>query len=122
MKAKLIKTSNGYGLSDCELIAFYSSVRPEHNHWKLSEENCEEVFYGKTLDQIKKDYIESESKFWPEDEKDEYMGFLENDAILFLKGFKAGVEFVQSDSIEVRVSGFTNPGGGKKGELTLERI
>jgi hypothetical protein len=44
MKAKLIKTENGYGLEGVEIIAFYSSKRPVHNHYKLSKQNCDEVF------------------------------------------------------------------------------
>lgn len=44
MKAKLIKTENGYGLEGVEIIAFYSSKRPVHNHYKLSKQNCDEIF------------------------------------------------------------------------------
>ena len=44
MKAKLIKTENGYGLEDCDIIAFYSTIRPVHNHYKLSKQNCDEIF------------------------------------------------------------------------------
>ena len=44
MKAKLVKTENGYGLEDVEIIAFYSSKRPEHKHYKLSKQNCDEIF------------------------------------------------------------------------------
>jgi hypothetical protein len=44
MKAKLVKTENGYGLEDCDIIAFYSKNRPVHNHYKLSKENCDELF------------------------------------------------------------------------------
>ena len=44
MKAKLIKTENGYGLEDVEIIAFYSSKRPEHKHYKLSKQNCDSLF------------------------------------------------------------------------------
>jgi hypothetical protein len=44
MKAKLIKTENGYGLEDAGIIAFYSSKRPEHKHYKLSKQNCDEIF------------------------------------------------------------------------------
>jgi hypothetical protein len=44
MKAKLIKTENGYGLEDVGIIAFYSSKRPVHKHYKLSKQNCDEIF------------------------------------------------------------------------------
>lgn len=44
MKAKLIKTENGYGLEGVEIVAFYSSKRPVHNHYKLSKQNCDEIF------------------------------------------------------------------------------
>jgi hypothetical protein len=44
MKAKLIKTENGYGLEGVEIIAFYSSKRLVHNHYKLSKQNCDEIF------------------------------------------------------------------------------
>lgn len=44
MRAKLIKTENGYGLEGVEIIAFYSSKRPVHNHYKLSKQNCDEIF------------------------------------------------------------------------------
>ncbi len=46
MKAKLIKTENGYGLEGVEIIAFYSSKRLVHNHYKLSKQNCDEIFWG----------------------------------------------------------------------------
>lgn len=52
MKAKLIKTENGYGLKDCELIAFVSSVRTEHRHHKLSLKNCQAIERGYDLDEL----------------------------------------------------------------------
>ena len=52
MKAKLIKTENGYGLKDCELIAFVSSRRPEHKHHKLSLKNCQAIERGYDLDEL----------------------------------------------------------------------
>jgi hypothetical protein len=44
MKAKLIKTENGYGITGTGIIAFYSSKRPVHKHYKLSKQNCDEIF------------------------------------------------------------------------------
>lgn len=49
MKAKLIKTENGYGLEGCGLIAFVSSRRPVHKHYKLSLENCQAIECGYNL-------------------------------------------------------------------------
>ena len=54
MEGKLIKTENGYGLKDCELIAFVSSRRPEHKHHKLSLKNCQAIEHGYDLEDIKR--------------------------------------------------------------------
>lgn len=61
MKAKLIKTENGYGLKDCELIAFVSTVRTEHRHHKLSLKNCQAIERGYDLYELAK---ENYHKFW----------------------------------------------------------
>lgn len=55
MKAKLVKTENGYGLEDVEIIAFYSSKRPEHKHYKLSKQNCDELFRVVDVEKLAKE-------------------------------------------------------------------
>lgn len=64
MKATLIKTENGYGLIDCELIAFVSSVRKVHRHHKLSLENCLEIEHGYNLDDLAQEWIEINGDKW----------------------------------------------------------
>ena len=59
MKAKLVKTENGYGLEDVEIIAFYSSKRPEHKHYKLSKQNCDSLFEVVDVEQLTKDFYET---------------------------------------------------------------
>jgi hypothetical protein len=62
MKAKLVKTENGYGLEDVEIIAFYSSKRPEHKHYKLSKQNCDEIFGVIDVDDMMKNILSNCSK------------------------------------------------------------
>lgn len=50
MRATLQKTENGYGLK--EMVAFVSSVRPEHKHHKLSLSNCQAIELGFDLDKL----------------------------------------------------------------------
>jgi len=50
MRATLQKTENGYGLK--EMVAFVSSVRPEHKHHKLSLKNCKTIEFGYDLDEL----------------------------------------------------------------------
>jgi hypothetical protein len=57
MKAKLVKTENGYGLEDVEIIAFYSSKRLDHKHYKLSKQNCDEIFGVVDVDDMMKDIL-----------------------------------------------------------------
>ncbi len=59
MKAKLVKTENGYGLEDVEIIAFYSSKRPEHKHYKLSKQNCDEIFGVIDVEKLADGYFKS---------------------------------------------------------------
>ena len=66
MEGKLIKTENGYGLKDCELIAFVSSRRPEHKHHKLSLTNCQAIERGYDLDELLKKEI-ANGKLHPND-------------------------------------------------------
>ena len=56
MKAKLVKTENGYGLEDVEIIAFYSSKRPEHKHYKLSKQNCDSLFGVVDVEKLADEY------------------------------------------------------------------
>ncbi len=57
MRAKLVKTENGYGLEDCGIIAFYSKNRPVHKHYKLSKENCDEIFSVVDVNDIYKEVM-----------------------------------------------------------------
>ena len=68
MRAKLVKTENGYGLDDCDIIAFYSKNRPVHKHYKLSKENCDEIFGIVDVDAI---YNEAKNEFC--DDMDSYI-------------------------------------------------
>lgn len=52
MKAKLIKTANGYGLESELGPAFVLSTRPQHNWLKLSLKNCEAIANGYDLDEL----------------------------------------------------------------------
>ena len=54
MDATLVKTENGYALEDCAIIAFVSSVRPEHKHFKLSLSNCQAIELGYDLEELAK--------------------------------------------------------------------
>ena len=85
MVGKLIKTENGYGLKDCELIAFVSSRRPEHKHHKLSLTNCQAIEQGYDLDELAKENGKKYAHSYdPEDFKD---GFKEALKILGDKKF-----------------------------------
>lgn len=50
MRATLQKTENGYGLK--EVVAFVSSVRPDHKHKKLSLKNCKTIEFGYDLEEL----------------------------------------------------------------------
>lgn len=52
MRATLQKTENGYGLK--EMVAFVSSVRPDHKHKKLSLKNCQAIELGYDLEELTK--------------------------------------------------------------------
>ena len=79
MKAKLIKYDYGYGLGDCELIAFVSKNRPTHKHYKLSLKNCQAIERGYDLDELAIGYF-----------KQIHMGFGIIEA--YKKGFQEALE------------------------------
>jgi len=60
MRAKLVKTENGYGLDDCDIIAFYSKNRPVHKHYKLSKENCDEIFGVVDVEKWAKEHVDED--------------------------------------------------------------
>lgn len=56
MRATLQKTETGYGLK--EMVAFVSSVRPEHKHHKLSLKNCQAIELGYDLEELAESFTE----------------------------------------------------------------
>lgn len=52
MIATLVKTNAGYGITNCEIIAFISTRRPEHRWHKLNMQQCDEIFKNKTSDRV----------------------------------------------------------------------
>ena len=79
MKAKLIKTANGYGLESELGPAFVLSTRPQHNWLKLSLKNCEAIANGYDLEDLVDEYAE-DYKY------DERIGFRD--------GFKKALELL----------------------------
>jgi hypothetical protein len=94
MKAKLVKTENGYGLEDVEIIAFYSSKRPEHKHYKLSKQNCDLLFGVFDVDDMMKNILSNCSKT-----KEGYiLGFkmaiaLNKDKVFALEDMRNAIQF-----------------------------
>jgi hypothetical protein len=84
MRAKLIKTENGYGLEGCGLIAFVSSRRPVHKHHKLSLKNCQSIERGYDLDELAELECSNPTLSW------------ENDYAIekFKAGFKIALELI----------------------------
>jgi hypothetical protein len=87
MKAKLIKTENGYGLKDCELIAFVSSRRPEHKHHKLSLKNCQAIERGYDVYELAK---ENYHKFWSVVDESEML----DHTFGYVEGFQKALEIL----------------------------
>jgi hypothetical protein len=87
MKAKLIKTENGYGLKDCELIAFVSTVRTEHRHHKLSLKKCQAIERGYDLYELAK---ENYHKFWSVVDESEML----DHTFGYVEGFQKALELM----------------------------
>jgi hypothetical protein len=92
MKAKLVKTENGYGLEDVEIIAFYSSKRPEHKHYKLSKQNCDEIFGVVNVEKLTQDsyqkYSAHDNKISLDEQIQRSGGFI----VGFKEGFNKAME------------------------------
>jgi thiamine pyrophosphate-dependent acetolactate synthase large subunit-like protein len=105
MKAKLIKTENGYGLEGVQIIAFYSSKRPVHNHYKLSKQNCDEIFGVTDVEKLAEEYgSKFAHSYDPED---------------FIAGFNKAMELYQPTEIEVT---FNPEEKDSEGCLILKRV
>jgi hypothetical protein len=94
MKGKLIKTDVNYLLEvDNNIIA---STSLKGQGLKLSKQNCDEIFWGVDFDKLKFDYIKKQLNGLDEEERNNYISFIEDDARTFLKGIKFGLQLNQS--------------------------
>lgn len=89
MKAKLIKKNDGYYHLDdpCGIIAFYSERRPEHNHYKLSLKNCQDIERGYDLYELAK---ENYHKFWSVVDESEML----DHTFGYVEGFQKALELM----------------------------
>jgi hypothetical protein len=119
MKAKLIKTENGYGLEDVGIIAFYSSKRPEHKHYKLSKQNCDEIFGVVDVDKLGQKHYEVHIKRGHTQEDslqrkiDFIIGFneameLNKDKLFTVEDFNNFIDFVINEKSKEHAFGITN--------------
>lgn len=63
--------------------------------FKLSEENCEEVFYAIDSNKIRVDYIDYLLRGCDDETRDQYYIFAQDDAETYLKGVKQGLRIAR---------------------------
>ena len=99
MKAILIKADNHYyleqipskGISAAVLEGMIGSTDGE-GYYKLSKQNCDEIFGAFDVEKLKSDYIEDQLKGLDKEGYEKYFCFAEADAKEFIKGFNKAME------------------------------
>jgi len=99
MKAILIKADNHYyleqipskGISGAVLEGMIGSTDGER-YYKLSKQNCDEIFGAFDVEKLKSDYIEDQLKGLDKEGYEKYFCFAEADAKEFIKGFNKAME------------------------------
>lgn len=91
MKGILIKQA-GYKLYINDIPYATTNNSP---YKKLSLKNCEEIANGFDLDTLKKEFIESQLQGLHREECEKYYDFAEEDANVYIQGFKKALELVE---------------------------
>ena len=130
MKAKLIKTDDGYNLvtqgflkasTEINLIN-QMNIEEGNIRYYLSKQNCNSLFGVVDVEKLKSDYVATQLKGLDKVDYEKYLSFAESDSKIFEEGFNKAMELNRFTLDDIRKAYYVGYEDGKSGATFFQQL